>query len=336
MLRNQKMTNNEWKKELFSRMTRFAVRIVLLASSLPKTLAGFAVASQLVRSGTSIGANVQEAQDASSRKDFIQKLSISLREARETHYWLDIIVMSKLLSSGNIDELQQECEEFVAILVTSLKSAKNISTFQSHFSSSKGFTLIELVATMGILLIVSIIVGNVYFTALRGASKTDTLSTVRQNGEVALSIMTKAIRHAKRFDGVSTDGVAFKAACAVEVVGVGTPTPSPIPYKQVRITGIDGGITTFSCNENVDDDPPDTIASTSANPTVKSSLFDPSSAELSACYFTCEKTSGSDYPILGIFFTLREYQPPGIVLVQEKTTRPIDFHSAVVLRNLTR
>jgi four helix bundle protein len=117
--------NKEWKKQLIERLLDFAVNIVLLANKLPKTPAGFAIASQLVKAGTSIGANFIEAQDASSVKDFIQKLSISLRESREAWYWLRVIEKSGLLSHSQIKKELIECGEITAILISSIRSAKN-------------------------------------------------------------------------------------------------------------------------------------------------------------------------------------------------------------------
>ena len=96
----------------------------MLANKLPKTPAGFAIAKQIIRSGTSVGANFVESQDASSAKDFIQKLSISLREARETFYWLKVIEKSGLLSSIEINKDLDECNQVIAILVKSIKSSK--------------------------------------------------------------------------------------------------------------------------------------------------------------------------------------------------------------------
>lgn len=118
-------TNSQWKKEFLGRLLKFAVRIIIVANNLPKTPAGFAIASQLIKSGTSIGANAEEAQDASSLKDFIQKMSISLREAKETRYWLRIIRLSKLLPEGQVDSDLVECEEIIAILISTVKSSKN-------------------------------------------------------------------------------------------------------------------------------------------------------------------------------------------------------------------
>ncbi|HSW48212.1 MAG TPA: four helix bundle protein [Candidatus Saccharimonadales bacterium] len=119
------MSNSqEWRKNIIERLTKFAVKVILLANKLPKTPAGFAIATQLVKSGTSIGANFIESQDASSTKDFIQKLSISLREARETWYWLTVIGRADLIESEEIKNELEESNQLIAILVTSIKSAK--------------------------------------------------------------------------------------------------------------------------------------------------------------------------------------------------------------------
>ena len=115
------------QKDILDRTFKFSARIIKLANNLPKNPAGFAIANQIVRSGTSIGANIQEAQSAPSKKDFANKLSISLKEARETGYWLDLIVESELVGKSRIVSLRQECEEVIKILVSSLKSIKNNS-----------------------------------------------------------------------------------------------------------------------------------------------------------------------------------------------------------------
>ncbi len=118
------ISNKEWKKTFLERLLKFAVSIITLANNLPKTPAGFAIATQLIKAGTSVGANTEEAQDASSRKDFVQKLSIALREARETRYWLKVIKESRLIPTLSLDPLLSESEEIVAILISSVKSSK--------------------------------------------------------------------------------------------------------------------------------------------------------------------------------------------------------------------
>jgi len=120
----RKQSNKEWKANFSQRLLQFGVKIIKLANKLPKTSAGFVVINQLVKSGTSIGANFQEAQDASSTPDFIHKLSISLREAKETLYWLKIIIAAELLPTQSISEELSECEEIIAVLISSIKSVK--------------------------------------------------------------------------------------------------------------------------------------------------------------------------------------------------------------------
>lgn len=117
-----KIRNNNFRERLIT----FAVRIIALANKLPKTPAGFAIAGQVIRSGTSIGANSQEAQDAVSRNDFLNKISISLKEARETGYWLEVIKRSEILGENIVVPEILECNEIIAMLVKSVKTTKNI------------------------------------------------------------------------------------------------------------------------------------------------------------------------------------------------------------------
>lgn len=118
------LTNKEWKEIFQDRLLEFSVKIIILANILPKTPAGFAIASQLIRAATSVGANFGEAQDASSSKDFLQKLNIALREAKETFYWLRVIEKVNLLPEEKINDAFSECKEIIAVLVKSVKSAK--------------------------------------------------------------------------------------------------------------------------------------------------------------------------------------------------------------------
>src|SRR3989344_3094353 len=122
---NKKLSNKEWKKQLLKRLLEFSVRIIKLAEKLPKTPAGFAVASQLIKAGTSIGANAEEAQDANSLKDFVHKMGISLRESKETRYWLKVIKLATLIEPNYVSLELAECEEIVAILTSSVKSSRD-------------------------------------------------------------------------------------------------------------------------------------------------------------------------------------------------------------------
>ena len=81
---------------------------------------------QMLRSGTSIGANVSEAQDAESKNDFIHKLTIALKESRETNYWLIILYQSEIISEREFKSLEKDCIEIIKILTSIIKKAKNL------------------------------------------------------------------------------------------------------------------------------------------------------------------------------------------------------------------
>ena len=103
---------------------RFAVRIVKLTKMLKAERKEFILSNQLLRSGTSIGANIVEAQQAQSRADFLSKMNIALKEAVETDYWLRLLEETDYLSTVEFTSIHADCDEIVKILVSSVKSAK--------------------------------------------------------------------------------------------------------------------------------------------------------------------------------------------------------------------
>ena len=111
--------------DLEERLLEFSVRIIKLVEQLPNTRAGNHVAGQLLRSGTSPYPNHGEAQAAESRRDFIHKLHVSLKELRETHRWLRLVKRVPLIEGDTkIDGLIQETEELIKIFVASIKTAE--------------------------------------------------------------------------------------------------------------------------------------------------------------------------------------------------------------------
>lgn len=103
----------------------FAVRVVKLCHVLDeKQGVERTLARQLLRSGTSIGANVEEAQGGQSRADFLAKMFIALKEARETLYWLKLLAAADVVKSAQLTDLTQEAHEIVAILTAIVKSTK--------------------------------------------------------------------------------------------------------------------------------------------------------------------------------------------------------------------
>ena len=109
--------------ELKNRTKHFALRILKLVGSLPKTIEGRAIANQVVRCGTSVAANYRAACRARSRAEFVAKIGVVLEEADETSFWLELICDAKLLPAKRVEPLLVEANELVAVMVTSRKSA---------------------------------------------------------------------------------------------------------------------------------------------------------------------------------------------------------------------
>jgi four helix bundle protein len=113
------------RRDLPERTFRFARRVVTLCQTLDKTPGVCrTLANQLLRSGTSIGANVEEGQASQSRADFIAKYSIACKEARETHYWLRLLVASEIIGEPTMQDMLDEAHQIVAILTSIVKKCR--------------------------------------------------------------------------------------------------------------------------------------------------------------------------------------------------------------------
>ena len=110
--------------ELEERLIDFAVRIGGLVETLPKSRLGKHIANQLVRSGTSAAPNYGEAAGAESRKDFIHKLGICLKELRETRVWIKMIIKAKMHDENKLKELLDECNQLNNIIAQSIITAR--------------------------------------------------------------------------------------------------------------------------------------------------------------------------------------------------------------------
>jgi len=119
------MSKDKRTFDLQERLIDFAVRIIRIAESLPKTKVGNHIAGQLIRCGTSPAPNYGEAQSAESRSDFIHKMKICLKELRETIVWLIMIVRADLIKpASKLESLIEENDELISIFVSSVKTAK--------------------------------------------------------------------------------------------------------------------------------------------------------------------------------------------------------------------
>ena len=109
---------------LIDKSISFAVRILKLHQYLIKTKKETIIAKQIVRSGTSIGANINEANYGQSKADFISKLHIALKETAETEYWLRLLVLSEYISNDMGNSLLNDCLQIKKMLIASVNTAK--------------------------------------------------------------------------------------------------------------------------------------------------------------------------------------------------------------------
>jgi four helix bundle protein len=103
---------------------QFALRVIKLYKYLIEEKKEFILSKQILRSGTSIGANVEEAIGGQSKADFIAKLQIALKESRETHYWIRLLIDSNYLDKKSGNSVLKNCEEILKLLSSILKSSK--------------------------------------------------------------------------------------------------------------------------------------------------------------------------------------------------------------------
>lgn len=169
-------------------------------------------------------------------------------------------------------------------------------------NNQSGFTFIELLVVVVVLISTGMVIGAILFSSLRGASKASILITARQNGDYAISQMTKTIRNAKSFGGVEniTD-------CSSQDVST--------HFNSVKITNPDNSETVYSC------DSLDSFFDTNLVKTTENS-----------CYFTCSQNSPSDSPTIGINFTLAQKTDNATV----ENTVSIPFSTSVQIRNSSK
>lgn len=103
----------------------FALRIVKCCKYLQEEKREFVLSKQLVRSGTSIGANIREAEQAESKNDFVHKLSISLKETNETLHWLELLGQSGYLKRQEFESIYSDCIELIKLLTAIIKKSKS-------------------------------------------------------------------------------------------------------------------------------------------------------------------------------------------------------------------
>ncbi len=112
------------QKDLKKRTKQFALRVIRLTEALPNTMTANVIRRQLLRSGTSVGANYRAACRAKSPADFIAKMGIVEEEADESLYWMELLIEAGIVDESKLAPLMQEADELVAITVTSINTAR--------------------------------------------------------------------------------------------------------------------------------------------------------------------------------------------------------------------
>ena len=113
------------KQALKDRTKQFALRVISLVEALPKTTTGRTLGNQLIRSGTSVGANYRAACRGRSKAEFISKLNIVLEESDESQFWLELIIEANLMKPEQVTPLLEEAGELTAIFARSVYTARN-------------------------------------------------------------------------------------------------------------------------------------------------------------------------------------------------------------------
>ena len=111
-------------RDLRLRTREFALRVIRMVQALPRNRVATTIGGQVLRSGTSVGANYRSACRARSQAEFVSRMHIVLEEADESHYWMELLAASQLVPESSLRALMKEAEELVAIAVASIKTAR--------------------------------------------------------------------------------------------------------------------------------------------------------------------------------------------------------------------
>ena len=112
------------EKDIYRRIDKFVLQSLLIIRKIPRDLVVIEILKQTIRSITSIGANAREAQASQTKKEFIRCFSISKREAKESQYWLFLLSETATSFKVNLEKLQNECDELIAIISAIISSSK--------------------------------------------------------------------------------------------------------------------------------------------------------------------------------------------------------------------
>lgn len=116
------------KSIIYEKSYQFAIRVVLICREIQKHDKEYIITKQLLKSGTSIAANIREARFGQSRKDFVSKISISLKEASESEFWIQLLIDTKIGNPEKLTQIRSQCIEILKILTAIVKTTKSVKT----------------------------------------------------------------------------------------------------------------------------------------------------------------------------------------------------------------
>lgn len=192
-----------------------------------------------------------------------------------------------------------------------------MKNFYKILKSSRGYTLIELLAVIIVLSAVGLVIGAIIISAFRGTTKTNAVGELRQEGNNRLSELSKMVEFSQSFDGVSTDGINYSPNCLTE------DPDNPTQYKYLKVTDFTNAELILSCSIDPDTNNP-TIASNGA------SLITSDSIAVTLCYFTCTQDYLAEPPIIGLYFDLEKTVGTGV----SDQNYSASFETNIVMRNL--
>ncbi len=202
---------------------------------------------------------------------------------------------------------------------------KNLEFRIQSSELNRGFTLVELLASIIVFVAVGVVISGIVTSTLRGTNKTNVIENIRQNGNYTLAQISKNIEYAASFGGLSTNGVTYVTSCPFST----TPTPAPTttPYNFIKIIPLNGDPIIYNCTGSTL-----TIATLNGTTTpTPTPLIDTNYFSFTGCTLSCTQTRSTDIPIIGIGFSLGSKIPNnGLV---ENSSPPIIFQTSVTIRN---
>ncbi len=197
---------------------------------------------------------------------------------------------------------------------------KNLEFRIQSSELDRGFTLVELLASIIVFVAVGSIVAGIVTSSLRGTNKTNVIENIRQSGNYTLAQVSKNIKYAQTFNGLSADGVTYIMSCPFSA----SPTPAPVTtaYNFIKVTPLNRSPIVYNCAVS-----PLTFTANGA------SLIDTNTISLTECTIVCVQTKATDVPIVKVGFKLGPKNPSGLV---ESSSPPILFETSVTIRNYKR